>query len=119
MAEEQISGLGQVVTDIANMMGRKLDEHWSIQNQHSLQIDGLRRKFDEQEITLYEHGAILKKHGRDIREIKIQQNSMNKQMTNMNMKIDSIREEMNTKIDSIGTDVKQLIALVTQKATEE
>src|SRR5438105_3532186 len=82
MEEERTSGLGEVVADIANMMGRKLDEHSIILHQHNLQFDGLRHQLNEQEITLYEHGAILKEHRRDIREIKIQQHSMNEKIDN-------------------------------------
>lgn len=73
MAEERISGIEGVLGDIANSMGKKLDEHSATLKEHtrllglqSQQIAEVSKKIDEQEITLYEQSALIKGHTREL-----------------------------------------------------
>lgn len=92
MAEERISGVESVLADIANSMGKKLDDH-------SIQLDAIRRKLDEQEGTLYDHTALLREHGRDLREIKMRMATVETGVASIVIRQNSMDEKLDRILD--------------------
>jgi hypothetical protein len=77
MAEERISGVESVLAEIADKMGRKLDEHSRSLVFHGQQLTEISKKLDDQDIALYDQRAILAAHSRDIRDIRAELRTVN------------------------------------------
>ena len=102
MAEERISGVESVLAEIADKMGRKLDEHSATLAFQGQQLTEVSKKLDDQDIALYDQRAILAAHSRDLVDIK--------------KRLERVESTMATKQDVAALDAKmdQVIALLTK-----